>query len=89
MQSELKLAGTLAGVGVVVALAKMLASTEPLTWRVVVGRAILSGVLGLAAGAIVIFVPEITFIGQVSVACILTSMGSSALEPLLNRLTSK
>jgi len=89
MPSELKLAGTLAGVGVVVALAKMLVSTEPLTWRIVIGRAILSGALGLAAGAIVIFIPEVTFLGQVALACILTSLGESALSPLFNHLIRK
>jgi len=89
MPSEIRLAGTLAGVGVIVAFAKMLVSAEPLTWRVVVGRAILSGALGLAAGAIVIFVPEVTFIGQVALACILTSLGESALTPWLNRIVSR
>jgi len=89
MPSEIKLAGTLAGVGFVVGLAKMLIGTEPLTWRIVIGRAVLSGALGLAAGAIVIFVPGISFIGQVSVACILASLGTSALEPLFNRIVKK
>jgi len=89
MPSEIKLAGTLAGVGFVVAFAKMLLEPDPLTWRIVLGRAVLSGVLGVAAGAIVIFVPEVTFMGQVALACILTSLGESALTPILNRLTSK
>jgi len=89
MPSEIKLAGTLASVGFVVAFAKMLLDPEPLTWRTVVGRAVLSGVLGVAAGAIVIFVPEVTFMGQVALACILTSLGESALTPFLTRITGK
>jgi len=87
--SEIKLASTLAGVGVIVALAKMLTTDERLTWRVVLGRAILSGALGLAAGAVVIFIPEVSFMGQVALACILTSLGESALFPFFQRIVQK
>jgi len=80
---EMKLVGMLAGVGFVVGAAKLLVSDERVTWRGVVGRAVLSGALGLAAGAVVIFIPGVSFVGQVGLACLLTSLGSSALESVL------
>lgn len=44
MQEHEKLALQLVPMGVVIAMAKVLLSTEKLTWRVVLGRAILNGI---------------------------------------------
>jgi len=80
MHDEVKLVGALAGVGLIVGIAKMLTSNDPITWKQALGRAILSGATGLAAGAIV---------AQVALACILASLGTSALETVLNRVVNK
>jgi len=89
MHDEVKLVGALAGVGLIVGIAKMLTSSEPITWKQAVGRAILSGATGLAAGAIVIFIPGVSFVAQVAVACVLASLGTSALESLFKRIVNK
>lgn len=89
MHEEVKLVGSLAGVGVLIGIAKMLTSDEPLKARQVIGRAILSGALGLAAGAAVIFIPGISFVAQVALACVLASLGTSALESMFNRIVKK
>ncbi|WP_423373197.1 hypothetical protein [Stenotrophomonas maltophilia] len=89
MHDEVKLVGALAGVGLIVGIAKMLTSNDPITWKQAVGRAILSGATGLAAGAIVIFIPGVSFVAQVALACILASLGTSALETVLNRVVNK
>lgn len=89
MKEDLHLIGALAGAGFLVGIAKLLAADEPLKLRHVVGRAILSGALGLAAGAVVIFIPGVTFVAQVALACILASLGASALESMFHRIVKK
>lgn len=85
----MKLIATLTGVGVAVGVAKMLVSDEKLTPRIILGRAILSGATGLAAAAVVVFIPGISFVAQVGIACILSSLGTSALEALLPKVLKK
>ena len=89
MYEDLKLLAALLTAGVAVGIAKMLVSEEPIKIRQAVGRAILSGALGLAAGAIVIVVPGITLVAQVGLACAVSSLGTSALEKLFSRLVAK
>ncbi len=89
MHDEVKLVGALAGAGLIVGIAKMLTSNEPLTWKQACGRAILSGATGVAAGAIVILIPGVSFVAQVALACILSSLGTSALESLFKRVVTK
>lgn len=89
MQDEVKLVGALAGVGALIGIAKMLNSDEPIRVRQAVGRAVLSGATGLAAGAVVIFIPGVGFVAQVALACILASLGASALEGWLKMVFKK
>jgi hypothetical protein len=77
---------SLAAVGAVVGIGTLLASTEVLTWRVVVGRAISSGALGMSAAAILSFLPDLPFAAQLGLAAVLASLGTSALERLFQRV---
>jgi len=86
---ELKLLAALVVAGVLIGIGKILASDEPIRLRQAVGRAIHSGALGAAAGAIVLLFPAIGFVPQIAVACILTSLGVSSLEALFNRFLKK
>lgn len=86
---ELKLLAALAAAGVAIGIGKLLASEEPINLRQAIGRAILSGALGVAAGAIVLLFPGIGIVPQIAVACILASLGASALELLFNRFLKK
>ena len=88
MHEDLKLVGALAGTGFLVGIAKLITSNETITWKQAVGRAILSGTTGLAAGCVVIFIPGVSFVAQVALACALASLGTSALEALFNRIAS-
>lgn len=89
MNEDAKLLTALGATGVLIGIAKMLSSEEPLRARQVFGRAVLSGALGVAAGAAVIFIPGISFVAQVALACILASLGVSALETLFARIAKK
>lgn len=89
MNPEVKLVGALTLAGLFVGVAKLLNSDEPLKARQVVGRAMLSGATGLAAGAAVIFIPGISFVAQIALACILSSLGTSAIEAMFKRIVTK
>lgn len=77
---------TLAMVGALVGIGTLLASTERLTWRVVIGRAISSGALGMSAAALLSFMPTLPFAAQLGLAAVLASLGTSALERLFQRV---
>lgn len=83
----IKHVGVLVGVGAVVGLGQLLVSNEKLTARVIAGRAIVSGGLGLAAAGVLSFMPELSFYTQVGLASLLASLGTSALERVVQRLT--
>ncbi len=85
----MKLLAALAAAGVLIGVGKLLASDEPVKLRQAIGRAILNGALGVAAGAIVLLFPGIGLVPQIAVACILASLGVSTLEVLFNRVLKK
>ncbi|WP_185754461.1 hypothetical protein [Luteibacter sp. 9135] len=64
---------------------KLLASTEKITARVVMARAIISGALGLCAAAAYLMFPSISTNATIGVACVLSSLGSSAVERLFQK----
>lgn len=53
---------------------------------VIVGRSVCVGGMAMAAGAVLIWVPELSLTGQIGVAAILGSLGTSGLERVLMRL---
>jgi hypothetical protein len=86
---DVKLLGSLAVAGTVVALGKLLSSDEKLKPRQIAGRAITSATLGVIAGAAVVFIPGISFVAQVALACAMSSLGTSAVEALFARVVKK
>lgn len=79
----------LAMAGLITGLGNLLASSEVLTWRIVVGRAISSAGLGASAGFALQFAPDMPLPAIVGLACILASLGTSGLEKLLQKWLSK
>lgn len=78
-----KLLGLIAGIGVVVALGKLLASTEKLTWRLVLGRAFVSAALAVAAASVLAFIPGISQLALIGLASAFSVLGEQFLEKLL------
>lgn len=76
----------LATLGAAVGLGQLLTSKEPLTIRLVAGRALVSGGLGMAAAAIIAIMPALPFAAQLGIAAMFASLGTSALEKFLNRV---
>lgn len=75
------------GVGALAGLGQLLASEERVTLRLAVGRAVTSGLLGTAAAAVSVWLPDIGVVEIVGVACALASLGTSGVESLIQRIT--
>lgn len=73
-------------VGISIGLGQLLASGEVLTWRIIIGRSLSTGGIAMAAGAVLIFVPDLPLVGQIGVAAMLASLGTSFLERLFTRV---
>lgn len=79
--------GALAAIGAGIGLGKLLASQEKLTMRLAVGRAIVTAGIGAAAGAVALLFPSADTFVLYSCAAGLASLGTSALEALVHRIT--
>ena len=77
----------LAVLGATVGLGQLLLTKDVLTVRIIVGRAICSGALGMAAAAVISFMPLLPFAAQLGLAAVLASLGTSALERIVQRIT--
>jgi hypothetical protein len=75
----------LAGIGAFIGLGKLLASDEPLTPRLVAGRMLASGGVGMAAGATTLLFPSADPIVLLGVSAALASAGASFIELLLKK----
>ncbi|MFW2078811.1 holin [Acinetobacter sp. ULE_I010] len=86
MQEHEKVALQLIFMGVVIAMAKVLVSTEKLTWRVVVGRSILNGFATLGAGAVLIWISDLSMLGVLGLGAFLGTLGSQFIEAQLRKV---
>ena len=73
-------------IGISIGLGQLLASPERLTKRIIIGRALSTGGLSMAAGLVLVWVPDLPLIGQIGVAAALASLGTSGLERMFQRL---
>lgn len=78
--SATQVAGTLGFVGLLVGIGQLFASTERLTLRIVVGRALSSAGLGTASSALLILIPDLPLPALLGCAALIASLGTSALE---------
>ena len=73
-------------VGISIGMGQLLASNERITLRLLLGRALSTGGLAMAAGIALIWVPELPMVGQIGVAAGLASLGTSGLERAFQRV---
>ena len=71
--------------GVLIGLGQLLGSSERLTLRVVVGRALSSAGLSLVAGVSLIQIPDMPLIPLIGLSALIASLGTSALEGILQK----
>lgn len=76
----------LAAIGAAIGLGKLLNSSEPISPRVVVGRALVSAGIGAAAGAGTLLFPNADPLVLYGLAAGTASLGTSGLELALKRL---
>ena len=72
-------------VGISIGIGQLLASNERITPRLLIGRALSTGGLAMAAGVVLVWVPELSMVGQIGVAAGLASLGTSGLERAFQR----
>lgn len=72
-------------IGVSIGVGRLMVSGEPLSARLVIGRAISTGGIAMAAGAVLVWIPSLPLLGQIGIAAALASMGTSGLERLFAR----
>lgn len=72
-------------VGIVIGFGQLLSGSERLTFRLLLGRALSTGGLAMAAGVVLVWVPELSMAGQMGVAAGLASLGTSGLERAFQR----
>lgn len=74
----------LVGMGVIIGLGKLLASDEKFTWRLAIGRAIVSAGLSVAAGAIIAFIPGLNQMAVLGLAAASAVLGEQFIEKLIH-----
>lgn len=83
---QLKQALLFSFIGISIGMGQLLASQERLTPRIIIGRALSTGGLAMAAGLVLVWVPDLPLIGQMGVAAALASLGTSGLEKAFQRV---
>ncbi|WP_197341615.1 holin [Ralstonia solanacearum] len=78
------LLGVLVSMGIIIGLGKLLASNEKFTWRLAVGRAIVSAGLSVAAGSILAFIPGLSQMAVIGIAAASAVLGEQFLEKLIH-----
>jgi hypothetical protein len=73
-------------VGISIGVGQLLASAEVLNLRIIIGRSLSTGGIAMAAGAVLVWVPDLPLLGQIGVAAGLASLGTSGLERLFQRV---
>jgi hypothetical protein len=76
-------------IAIVAGFGQLLASEEKLNWRIVFGRGLSSGALGVAAGATLIWYPDMDPVAMAGLAALIASFGTSGLERLFQILVGR
>ncbi len=76
----------LAVIGLMIGLGKLLASEDPLTLRRIIGRSILGSATSLAAGVVVLQIPDIPPLALYALASGIGVTGAQFLESWLRRM---
>lgn len=70
-------------VGMMLSIGRTLQKPEMDPWHFIIGRAITTGILSLAAGSLLALVPGIPFLGLLGAAAALASLGTDFLARML------
>ena len=73
-------------IGIAIGLGQLMTSNERITFRLLLGRSLSTGGLAMAAGIVLVWVPDLHMVGQIGVAAGLASLGTSGLERAFQRV---
>jgi hypothetical protein len=74
--------------GVLIGLGQVLDSTETLSWRIIVGRALVSAGLASMAPVILLWFPKMPFTAELAVAALIASLGTSGLQMIVKHIVA-
>ncbi|AMR79462.1 hypothetical protein [Cupriavidus nantongensis] len=74
----------LTGMGIIIGLGKLLASNERFTWRLAIGRSIISAGLAVAAGSLLAFIPGLSQMALLGLAAASAVLGEQFLEKVIH-----
>lgn len=72
-------------IGALIGVGQLLLGEAELKMRRAVGRALVSGGIASSAGAVLVWIPDLSPTGMIGVAAALASLGTSGLERLVDR----
>jgi hypothetical protein len=72
--------------GALIGLGQLLNSQEKLTWRVIVGRAMVSAGLAACAPVLLLFFPAMPPMAEFAIAAVFASLGTSGLQLIVMRV---
>jgi len=72
-------------IGIAAGLGQLLASDEKITYRLIFGRCISSGILAIASGSVLLWIPNIPDLALFGISAVLASLGTSAIERMAHR----
>jgi len=75
--------------GALIGLGQLLHAQEVLTWRVVLGRAMVSAGLAAVAPVVLIWFPQLPRTVEFALAALLASLGTSGLQILVTKLIGR
>lgn len=74
-----------AAVGMAIGIGRLLNSGEPLSARLLIGRALSTAGIAMAAGAVLVWFPALPLLGQIGIAAGLASLGTAGLERIFTK----
>ncbi len=86
---QLATAAMFALVGITIGIGQLLASKEVLTPRIIVGRALSTAGIAMAAGSALAWVPDLPLVAQIGFAALLASLGTSGLERVFQKVIDR
>jgi Phage holin family 2 len=86
---DLRLFAIAALMGAVIGLGQLLNSETPLTWRYMIGRALVSAGIACAAPAVLLFFPAMPPTAEFALAALFASLGTSIVQNIFIRLFGK
>jgi hypothetical protein len=71
--------------GAIIGLGKLLSGTEPITWRLAIGRTILGSATTVVAGVVLLSIPDIPPVALLAIGSALGIAGSQVIESYVKR----